>query len=99
MISGTIDIFWGDDLDHHADSPNLESGDNMGVMRCLGQGGLRSLSALVYNGLHQLQARRMVLMLHKVVIADIRKKSRETSRFFSSHSNFPSHHLVPSNTT
>ena len=36
---------FGGDLDHHADSPNLESGQ-YGVMSCLGQGDLCSLSAL-----------------------------------------------------
>ena len=38
--------FWGN-LDHHADSPNWESGKSIGVISCLGQGGLHWLSALV----------------------------------------------------
>ena len=40
--------FWGD-LDHHANSPNRESGQYVdNVLFKVGQGGLCSLSALVY---------------------------------------------------
>ena len=41
----TVIIFWGD-LDHHADSPNRESGQ-YGVMSYLIEGRLNSLSTLV----------------------------------------------------